>query len=127
MGPITLTIVTPLIGALLLALAPRSRDRDVKAVGLVVSLATFASSLWLLASFDLANPDLQLSESYTWIPSIGVRFAFAVDGAVMGSGTAALATGRLARRAQTGMVRTYVTVMVIVVAVLLAAAVGMVR
>jgi len=80
MGPITLTIVTPLVGALLLALAPRSRERDVKAVGLVVSLATFASSLWLLASFDLANPDLQLAESFLWIPSIGARFAFAVDG-----------------------------------------------
>jgi len=50
-----------------------------------------------------------------------------VDGAVMGSGTAALATGRVARRAQTGMVRTYVTVMVLAVALLLALAVGMVR
>jgi len=80
MGPITLTILTPLVGALLLALAPRSRDRDVKAVGLVVSLAAFASSLWLLASFDRTNPDLQLAESFTWIPSIGARFAFAIDG-----------------------------------------------
>ena len=80
MGPITLTIVTPLVGALLLALAPKARERDVKAVGLVVSLATFAASLWLLASFDLRNPDLQLVETYTWIPSIGARFAFAVDG-----------------------------------------------
>jgi len=46
-----------------------------------------------------------------------------VDGAVMGSGTAALATGRLARRAQTGQVRTYVAVMVVTVALLLLAAV----
>ena len=80
MGPITLTIVTPLVGALLLALAPKARERDVKAVGLVVSLATFAASLWLLASFDLRDPDLQLVETYGWIPSIGARFAFAVDG-----------------------------------------------
>ncbi len=80
MGPITLTVVTPLVGALLLALAPRSRDRDVRAVGLAVSLATFAASLWLLASFDRTQPDLQLVESFTWIPTIGARFAFAVDG-----------------------------------------------
>ncbi len=80
MGPITLTIVTPLIGALLLALAPRARERDVRALGLGVSLATFASSLWLLSRFDVANPDLQLAESATWIPSIGARLAFAVDG-----------------------------------------------
>ena len=80
MGPITLTVLTPLVGALLLALAPRSRDRDVRAVGLVVALATFAASLWLLASFDRTQPDLQLVESLTWIPTIGARFAFAVDG-----------------------------------------------
>ncbi len=49
-----------------------------------------------------------------------------VDGAVMGSGAATLATGRLARRAQTGMVRSYVTVMIVAVALLLAVAVGMV-
>jgi len=48
-----------------------------------------------------------------------------VDGAVMGSGAASMATGRLARRAQTGMVRTYVAVMVLVVALLLAAVVGL--
>ncbi len=46
-----------------------------------------------------------------------------VDGAVMGSGAASMATGRFARRAQTGMVRTYVAVMVVVVALLLTAVV----
>jgi len=50
-----------------------------------------------------------------------------VDGAVMGSGVATMATGRLARRAQSGMVRSYVGVMVVVVAVLLVAAVWLVR
>jgi NADH-quinone oxidoreductase subunit L len=46
-----------------------------------------------------------------------------VDGAVMGSGALSLTTGRFAQRAQTGVVRTYVAVMVVVVALLLAAAV----
>jgi len=50
-----------------------------------------------------------------------------VDGAVMGSGAATMATGRLARRAQSGRVSSYVSVMVVVVAVLLAVVVGMVR
>jgi len=50
-----------------------------------------------------------------------------VDGAVMGSGVATMATGRLARRAQSGKVSSYVSVMVVVVAVLLAVVVGMVR
>jgi NADH-quinone oxidoreductase subunit L len=48
-----------------------------------------------------------------------------VDGAVMGSGAATMAVGRFARRAQTGMVRTYVAVMVVAVALLLAAVVAL--
>ncbi len=80
MGPITLTVLTPLVGALLLALAPGSRDRDVRAVGLATSLAAFAASLWLWWNFDITNPDLQLAESTTWIPAINARIAFAVDG-----------------------------------------------
>jgi NADH-quinone oxidoreductase subunit M len=80
MGPITLTILTPLAGALLLALAPRARERDVRIVGLGASIATFAASLWLLASFDRSNADLQLAESMAWIPAINARIAFAVDG-----------------------------------------------
>jgi len=50
-----------------------------------------------------------------------------VDGAVMGSGAMSLATGRVVRRAQTGLVRGYVTVMVVALALLLVAAVWMVR
>ena len=80
MGPITLTVLTPLVGALLLALAPGARERDVRAVGLVTSLAAFAASVWLLIGFDRSDPDLQLAESTTWIPAIGARIAFAVDG-----------------------------------------------
>jgi len=80
MGPITLTVLTPLLGALVLGLAPRSRERDVRAVGLVASLAAFAAALWLWWSFDVTNPDLQLAESTAWIPTIGARIAFAIDG-----------------------------------------------
>jgi NADH-quinone oxidoreductase subunit M len=80
MGPITLTVLLPLVGAGLLALAPGAKERDVRAVGLVISLATFVSSVWLATRFDLGDADLQLAESYTWIPSIGANISFAVDG-----------------------------------------------
>jgi NADH-quinone oxidoreductase subunit L len=63
----------------------------------------------------------RVAKALTWFD------ARIVDGAVMGSGVATMATGRLARRAQSGMVRSYVAVMLIVVAVLLAVTVGLVR
>jgi len=80
MGPLTLTVLLPLVGAVLLGLAPGARDRDVRAVGLIVSLATFASSVWVLVGFDRGEAGLQQAESFTWIPSVGARVAFAVDG-----------------------------------------------
>ena len=80
MGPITLTILIPIVGAAVLGLAPRARERDVRIVGLVAALATFLSSLWLLSAFDRGQSDLQLAEAYSWIPGINARIAFAVDG-----------------------------------------------
>ena len=80
MGPITLTIFIPLAGALVLGLAPGARERDVRIVGLVASVATFVASIWLATRFDLRDGDLQLTESFTWIPSIGASISFAVDG-----------------------------------------------
>jgi NADH-quinone oxidoreductase subunit M len=80
MGPLTLTVLVPLLGALVLGLAPGARERDVRIVGLVASLATFASSVWLALRFDTGVADLQQVESYAWIPSVGARITFAVDG-----------------------------------------------
>jgi NADH-quinone oxidoreductase subunit M len=80
MGPITLTILIPIVGAAVLGLAPRARERDVRIVGLVAAIATFLSSLWLLSAFDRGQGDLQLAEVYSWIPGIDARIAFAVDG-----------------------------------------------
>jgi len=80
MGPITLTILLPLVGAAVLGLAPSARERDVRIVGLTAALATFASSVWLWSRFDRTDADLQFAESYAWIPGIGARIDLAVDG-----------------------------------------------
>jgi NADH-quinone oxidoreductase subunit M len=80
MGLITLTIALPLAGALLLALWPDAKERSVRLIGLVATGAAFASSLLLLASFDVGEPTLQLQEEVAWIPPLGASFSLAVDG-----------------------------------------------
>ena len=80
MGPLTLTVVLPLLAAVVLGVAPPRSERTTKLIGLGASLATFASSLVLLARFDRTDAGLQLAESFTWIPAIGAEIAFAVDG-----------------------------------------------
>jgi len=78
MGPITITIALPLLGAL--ALLATNDERATRMIGLVTTGAAFATSLVLLASFDLADGGLQLTEQLTWIPAIGASFSLAIDG-----------------------------------------------
>jgi NADH-quinone oxidoreductase subunit M len=83
MGPLTLTILLPLAGALALVVAPPRSARTVKLVGLAASLAAFGASLLLLARFDRADAGLQLAESVAWIPAIGAELSVAVDGVAL--------------------------------------------
>jgi hypothetical protein len=70
MGLLTLTLVLPAAGAVLLAvLAPG--DRTTQVVGLVASGATFVASLLILTQFDAAAGTLQLDERVAWIPGRG--------------------------------------------------------
>jgi NADH-quinone oxidoreductase subunit M len=79
LGPITLTLALPLLGALVLAFVD-SDPRTARIVGLVASVATFVASLLLLVQFDGGEAGLQLHERVAWIPAIGAEFALALDG-----------------------------------------------
>jgi NADH-quinone oxidoreductase subunit M len=80
MGPLTLTLGLPVFGALVLAAAGTISDRAVKLIGIVTALLTFVLSVSLLAEFDTANPDLQMVETFDWIPTIGASFSIGLDG-----------------------------------------------
>jgi NADH-quinone oxidoreductase subunit M len=79
MGPITLTLLLPLAGALVLAFLDAD-ERQVKLVAMVASVGAFLASLLVLVRFDVTDPALQLAERMVWIPQIGAEFALAVDG-----------------------------------------------
>ena len=82
-----LTVITflPAVGALLLLFVPNrdgASNSLVRWISLVVTLATFALSLWLWAMFDPSKPGFQFVENYEWIgESIGWRMG--VDGISM--------------------------------------------
>ena len=80
MGMLSLTIVLPLVGALVLAFLPEAGDRAVKRVALVASLAALVTSVVLLIQFDVADANLQQAETWVWIPAIGAQLSLAVDG-----------------------------------------------
>jgi len=76
-----LTFVTflPLVGAILIAIMPRSTARM---VALGTSLATWVLSLLLLTRFQAPDPssDFLFREVVDWIPLFGIQYKLGVDG-----------------------------------------------
>ncbi|MEV7228976.1 MULTISPECIES: NADH-quinone oxidoreductase subunit M [Polymorphospora] len=70
----------PLVGALVVALMPRSRPELAKRVALGWSLAVLVLAVFMWVSFEVGGDRLQFRESYAWIPNWGVNFTFAADG-----------------------------------------------
>ncbi|MFI5489442.1 NADH-quinone oxidoreductase subunit M [Micromonospora echinaurantiaca] len=72
--------VAPLVGALVVALLPRSRPELAKQVALGWSVLVLALSVVMWVAFKVGGDRFQFRESYPWIPNWGVNFTFAADG-----------------------------------------------
>ncbi|MFC4108934.1 NADH-quinone oxidoreductase subunit M [Micromonospora zhanjiangensis] len=72
--------VAPLVGALVVALLPRSRPDLAKQVAFGWSLLVLAFSVVMWFAFRAGGERFQFRESYAWIPRWGVNFTFAADG-----------------------------------------------
>lgn len=78
MNYISLMIAIPLIGAII-SFFTRTRSQA-RMVALIASLVPLAISLQMYIGFDKTSKIMQFVESYTWIPSIGVKYTVGVDG-----------------------------------------------
>ncbi|MCW2852128.1 MAG: NADH:ubiquinone oxidoreductase subunit, partial [Nocardioides sp.] len=74
---LTLLIVAPLVGALVVGFAP-SGVTKLAAVGF--ALLTLALGVAVALQFDLDAAGMQLEEQHTWIEAFGVHYALGVDG-----------------------------------------------
>jgi NADH-quinone oxidoreductase subunit M len=74
-----LTIITflPLIGAVLVAIAPAGSARP---IALGFALATWVVSLFLLVGFLPDRPGFQYVETVDWIPIFGIQYKLGADG-----------------------------------------------
>lgn len=77
---LSILTIAPAVGALVLLLVPKGREQMIKVVALVWSLAMLVITIVAAANFQPNGERFQLVESYPWIPSFGVKFAFGVDG-----------------------------------------------
>jgi NADH-quinone oxidoreductase subunit M len=74
---ITILILIPLAGALLLSVFPQ---RVARAIALACTALSALVALMLWRSFDTATAGLQLTERHAWIPAIGAEYFVGIDG-----------------------------------------------
>ncbi len=73
-------IVTPGVGAVVVALLPKQRPQLVKPVALLVTLATAALTVYLLVDFKTGAAGFQDVTKHSWIGSLGISWHLGVDG-----------------------------------------------
>ncbi len=77
---LTLLLVLPLLGAVLVALLPKEQARMIRVVALVTAAATLAYAWGLVGAYDTSVAGLQLSEQAAWNPRMGTSYALGIDG-----------------------------------------------
>ncbi|HET6475878.1 MAG TPA: NADH-quinone oxidoreductase subunit M [Thermoleophilia bacterium] len=77
-----LSIITflPLAGVLLILLFGRGKPAVYKVISLIVTLAAFALSVWMLFAFKIKLPGMQFAENVTWIKALNIKYGMGVDG-----------------------------------------------
>jgi NADH-quinone oxidoreductase subunit M len=80
---LSLLIITPLVGVLLILLVSRGRDdshHTAKSIGLIISLMNLVFSFFMLKNFDHTFVSFQMEEKYHWIDLINSSIHLGVDG-----------------------------------------------
>ncbi len=81
---LTTSILFPIAAALLIPFIPDKDGKTVRWYALVIALIDFAIIVYgFYSGYDFTNPDLQLVESYTWIPELDLKWSVGADGLSM--------------------------------------------
>jgi len=80
MNSLTLLMLLPIVGTVVIAALPKANETLTKQVALATTLVAAATTIWLAVGFQRDNVDLQFVQKYSWIPSFGINFALGIDG-----------------------------------------------
>jgi NADH-quinone oxidoreductase subunit M len=73
-------VFLPIGGSLALLLLRSDDHKWIRRLALVISLAEFVLSLWLIRAFDSSEPSYQLEEVRKWISSPPINYHIGIDG-----------------------------------------------
>jgi NAD(P)H-quinone oxidoreductase subunit 4 len=81
---LTTIILLPIVASLLIPIIPDKDGKTVRWYALIVGLVDFALIVGAFyTGYDFANPDLQLVESYPWVPQLDLNWSVGADGLSM--------------------------------------------
>lgn len=81
---LTTIIILPLIASMVIPLIPDKEGKTVRLYALFVGLANLTLMVYgFWEHYNLAVTEIQLAESYSWIPQIGFNWTVGVDGISM--------------------------------------------
>ena len=77
-------ILFPIVASLLIPIIPDKDGKTIRWYALIIGLIDFALIVYVFGSeYDFANPNLQLVESYPWVPALDLNWSVGVDGISM--------------------------------------------
>ena len=76
----TILLVVPTVGALLVSLLPKGSDLLAKQVAFAVSLLTLVLTAVACVEFDAGGPRFQFEQHHDWIKALGVTYSVGADG-----------------------------------------------
>src|SRR6476661_3140596 len=77
---LTLLVVLPLAGLLVIALVDSRREALIRTLAVAVSGLVFAVTLFMWWRFDGASASFQFTERHAWIPAFGIDYSLGIDG-----------------------------------------------
>ena len=77
---LTIAVVLPLAGALLVLLAPSAPRSVIKQLGVLTTVFTLVLVGLLLGGFQQGTAGLQFDEHHSWITNLGISYHLGVDG-----------------------------------------------
>jgi NAD(P)H-quinone oxidoreductase subunit 4 len=81
---LTTIVLLPLVASAAIPLLPDKKGKAIRWYSLSVALVDFALMIYAFwQNYDLQNPDFQLTETYAWIPQLGLNWSLGVDGISM--------------------------------------------
>ena len=77
---LTVTLLLPLAGALVIGVIPKEATRLIRTAALLSTLVTFVTSLFIVFHFNASVAGPQLEDQARWIPQVGATLHLGVDG-----------------------------------------------